>query len=120
MRVYLGGGFRSGWQDRVKSAVTGFKWLDPRECKADRDPKSYTKRDIEWVHGCDVFFANLEESNPGGYDLAFELGVAFEMGKTIILVQDHKRKYWTMPRVVADKVFDRLDDAIQYLQGLQT
>jgi hypothetical protein len=63
-KVYLAGGFRSGWQRRVKESLPDFKYLDPRQHDLS-DPTQYTLWDLEAIRQCDIVFAILEADNPG-------------------------------------------------------
>lgn len=117
-RVYLAGGFRSGWQAIVKAAVPGVRWLDP-SIHHIKDPKKYTQWDLRAIRSSDLVLANMEPSNPGGYALALEVGFAKALGKAILLIDQHeereRRRYFEMVRQVADRRFDTLQAAIVYL-----
>lgn len=122
--VYLAGGFHTNWQDKVMEAVSGFKYLDPRSHNLqDRD--AYTLWDLTAIRACDCMFAYLEESNPGGYALALEIGFAKALGKQILFVdekspQDEKnRRYLGMVRSTAHVVFDSFEEGIDYLKRLE-
>ena len=127
MVVYLCGGLKSGWQDKVKAAVPEAEYKDPREFKAI-DPHDYTRHDIEAINECKVVFAYLERDNPGGMNLAFELGVAVGMctsghAKIIILVDEKSedpqfKRYAEMMRASSDIVTDSLDDAVACLRKI--
>lgn len=113
--VYLAGGFHSRWQDVVRARLPNLEFLDPSQHNIE-SPKVYTAWDLEAVRRCDVLFANMEASNPGGYALALEIGYAKALGKRIYLVDglvDEKaRRYFDMVRQCADLNFRDLESAI--------
>jgi nucleoside 2-deoxyribosyltransferase len=117
--VYLAGGFRSNWQMTAKSAIPEFEWLDPSAHKL-QDPMAYTQWDLDAIRRSDTVLAYLEDTNPGGYALALELGYAKALGKTILLVEFHsddtRRKYFEMVRQVADRRFETLSAALEHLK----
>ncbi|MFN7609952.1 MAG: hypothetical protein ACK5QX_03290, partial [bacterium] len=75
---------------------------------------------------CDWMLAYLEESNPGGYNLAFEIGYAKALGKKVILVDTKStkdeaiRRYTGMLHASADVKSNTLEDALKLLDGLPT
>ena len=72
-KIYLAGGFRSGWQAGVIKQLPGYIFLDPSQHNI-KDPKEYTIWDLEAIRQCDIVLANMEPTNPGGYSLALEIG----------------------------------------------
>lgn len=118
-KVYLAGGFHSGWQDEVYRVLKGCEILDPRKHGLTA-PKDYTEWDLEALQRCDYVLANMEETNPGGYSLALEVGYAKALGKQIIVVDQitdpEIKKYFEMVRQVANIVFNRYDEALAYLK----
>lgn len=123
MKVYLAGGFRSNWQEHVKSAVPMVRYFDPREHNL-QDKAQYTLWDLEAIRHCDVVFAYFEKTNEGGYALALELGFAKALGKRIVLVDeksqfsDTTRRYLGMLHAVAEVVLEDIDEGITFLQSL--
>jgi len=120
MKVYLAGGLRSGWQDKLKKrlALDGITWIDPRNHKL-LDEEQFTPADLAGIKAADVLFAYLEKDNPAGYDLAFEIGYAHALGKTVVLVFEDERKYFRMPVAAADVVFRSLEYGAWYLENLR-
>lgn len=97
-KVFLSGGFRSNWQAKVTDALgDSFVFFNPREHGLDNSD-SYTMWDIHFVKECDIFFAYMESTNPSGYGLCFELGIAYALGKTIILIDERSSKDETFAR----------------------
>jgi hypothetical protein len=123
-KVYLAGGFRSGWQDRVIAGVSRFSFFDPR-VHGLQDNGHYTLWDLEAIRRSDLVFAYLEATNPGGYALALEVGFAKALGKRIILVDEkgaadeHAGRSLGMAHAVADVSFRTFDEGFQYLQLLE-
>ena len=121
-KVYLAGGFRSGWQAQAAARLAGsFELLDPSAHNI-LDPAEYTRWDLEAVRKSDIVLANMEASNPGGYSLALEVGFAKALGKRIIMVDQVEepsvRRYFEMVRQCSDRVFPTLEDALDYLSSL--
>jgi hypothetical protein len=122
--VYLAGGFNSNWQDRLLLEFSGkVGFVDPRK-HALPDPKNYNSWDLLGVRSCVVVFAYLENSNPGGYALALELGYGKAMGKLVIFVEEaesdttERSKRLGMLRETADYHAVGLEAGMKILQSL--
>lgn len=125
-KVYLAGGFKTGWQERLISTVgeDTFLWLDP-SAHGIEDPALYTFWDLNAIKDSDVVFAYLEHSNPAGYALCLEIGYALALGKTVILVDEKKsvfgaysEKYMDMARHAATIAFTNLSQGVEFLKNL--
>jgi len=122
-KVYLAGGFKSGWQDQVIKSLPDFDYLDPRshglENKAD-----YTAWDLEAIRRSDVIFAYLESSNPGGYALALEVGYAKALGKFVVFVDEKSpadpttARYLEMISETADVSVKSIAEGITFMQKI--
>ena len=110
MKIYLAGGMRSGWQDRLSE----FDVIDPRTHGLS-DPEEYTAWDMAGVRECDIVFAYLEKSNPSGLGMAFEIGYALGLGKRVIFVNEKKDKYAKILECACIN-FDTLEEGIKYLE----
>ena len=117
MKVYLSGGMRSGWQDRVKKNCPDIDFIDPR-AHGLGDPDQYTLWDLLGVSVCDILFAYMEDDNPSGFGLTFEVGYAKALGKRIVLVDEQMHKYMAIVRASADVVLSSLDEGIELLCSL--
>lgn len=126
IKVYLAGGFKSNWQEKVREALPQLIYFDPRQHNL-QDPKQYTQWDIDAIEECDIVFAYMEQSNPAGYALALEIGYAkgfyFYTDKIVILIhddpQDGKRwHYFEMVHQLCDYVFVDIDSGITCLKGM--
>jgi hypothetical protein len=123
MAVYLAGGTRSNWQDIVTASLPEFTVIDPRSHHL-ADERAYTAWDLEAIRQSTWILAHLEATNPGGYNLALELGYAKALRKKIILVDEKSAKdhgthrHTGMLRAIADITPHTLDEAITFLKGL--
>ncbi|UPL05444.1 hypothetical protein PisoF_01092 [Pseudomonas sp. IsoF] len=121
-KIYLAGGFRSGWQAVVKSKLQGFELLDPSAHDIE-DPVEYTRWDLAAVRDSEIVLANMEASNPGGYSLALEVGFAKALGKPIYLVDQIEdpslSRYFEMVRQCSNRVFRSLNEAIEYIATME-
>lgn len=107
-RIYLCGGFRSGWQDKVIKILSDkYDFFDPRNGSSP-----YTFTDLDGIKNSNIILAYLEEDNPGGYAGAFEMGYAYALGKTIILISE--KDHTKMLKDVSLS-FNTLMEAIEYL-----
>ncbi len=118
-KIYLAGGFRSGWQDHV-STFKSFDYVDPRSHNLGEESQ-FTFCDFEAIRQSDWIFANLETTNPGGYNLALEVGFARALGKRVIVVDEKSSgsqavsRQLSMLRSSADVYFESFQEAIAYL-----
>ena len=121
MRVYLAGGFHSGWQDEVKAQVSGVEFLDPRNHKLQSSAE-YTAWDLNAISEYDWLFAFLESSNPSGYALALEIGFAKACAKKILLVDEKSptnevlARHLAMLHACADVSLPTLNAAVAFLK----
>lgn len=122
-KVYLAGGMRSEWRDRVKAECKGFIYFCPadKERSGQMSLDEYATWDLHYVRQADVVFGHMESSNPSGIGLACEIGVAYGLGKTVILVLEPNNKhtddkYLAFLKKVANITFSQLEEAISYLQ----
>ncbi len=121
-KVFLSGGFKSNWQSKVIEQLNDqFIFFNPREHGLEHSD-FYTTWDIHYVKECDILFAYMEESNPSGYGLAFELGLAYSLNKTIILVDEKSKtsesfaRYFKILYKPSGVVLDNLNDGIEYIR----
>jgi len=121
-RVYLSGGFRSNWQDRLISELSDdFVFLNPR-AHGLTDPSEYWTWDVHFVRHCDILFAYMDNDNPSGYGLALEVGLALGLNKTIILVDDRSKHdpkfemYFKIVHKSANVVLPSLEEGISFLR----
>lgn len=106
MIVYLAGGLRpTELRDQVK-AVWSLEHtvIDPAECPhvAEED---YTAWKLAAISRADVVVAFMEDDNPSGYGMAFEVGFAYALGKRVVFydrLTDNRRPYFGMVRSVSE------------------
>jgi hypothetical protein len=122
-KVFLSGGFRSNWQTKVIDTLGDkFIFFNPREHGLEHSDY-YTSWDIHFVKECDIFFGYMEASNPSGYGLAFELGVAYALNKTIILVDEKSMedeifaRYFKIVYKPSGVILNSLNEAIDFLKS---
>jgi hypothetical protein len=121
-KVFLSGGFKSNWQKVLTDQLQDrFIFFNPREHGLD-DAHLYTTWDIHYVRECDFFFAYMEATNPSGYGLAFELGLAYALEKTIILIDERSpvdptfAKYYRILHKPSGAVFSNMAEGIEFLK----
>ncbi len=121
-KVYLAGGFRTNWQEKVSNACgDALLIFNPREHGLEVDSTQYTAWDLFHVKHCDIFFGYMEATNPSGLGLCLELGYAKALGKTTVLIDEKSLKdasfarYFKMARDASDVVFENLEDGIKFL-----
>ena len=116
--VYLAGDSKSGWQARVCKAIQDLQLLDPSKHDL-ADPKELTRWGLQAIRDSDVVLGYLDKEDQNGHALAFELGYAKALGKTILLVHENgagdEDTYFQTVREVADFCFDSLGEAVSYL-----
>lgn len=122
-KVYLAGGFRSNWQKNViDSTKSSFVFFNPREHGLEKNPTLYTTWDLFHVRKSDIIFAYMESTNPSGYGLTLEIGLAKALNKTVILVDEKSstnqafKKYFNIVRESSDMVFESLEEGINFLK----
>lgn len=114
MIVYLAGGMKDGWQERIVPFLDGHEILDPRSWGSP-DPAVYTARDLEGIRKADCLLVHMSSSNPSGFGLSVELGYAYALGKRIIFCDeiegDWRSGYFGMHRQMATVVCRDLEFA---------
>lgn len=120
-KVYLAGGFRSNWQQRIVNQLSDkFIFINPRGHGLE-DADLYSAWDIHFIRECDILFGFMEQTNPSGYGLAFEIGLSYGLNKTIILVDERSPSdpvfgnYYKLVQFPCSAVFSNLSDGIKFL-----
>jgi nucleoside 2-deoxyribosyltransferase len=124
-RVFLSGGFKSNWQDKVINRFErNFIFSNPRTHGLSKNLE-YTAWDVHYIKQCDILFAYMEDSNPSGYGLTFEVGLAYALNKTIILVDEKSpndewfKKHFELVRVSSNIIFDDLEEGLDFLNSFK-
>ena len=120
-KVYLAGGFHSGWDDHAVSQMPSWECVQPK-LSGLKEMHEFTPWDLGHISTSDAILCYVEADNPG-MNWMFELGYARARGKYIVLVvdDDYYRKrgvpqrYIGMALASADVVIHNLDDAILHL-----
>lgn len=109
MKVYLSGGFKTGWQEEVTGEILRLRpdaeIADPRENRF-HDPAYYSKWNMKNIADCDLLFAYMEHDNPGIANVAFEIGFAAALGKKIILINEKGQRFAELMHQVSDTFGD--------------
>jgi nucleoside 2-deoxyribosyltransferase len=119
-KVYLAGGFYSGWQDKIISGIEGMAFFDARTHNYD-DPEKYTDWDLTAIRNADLVFAYFEETNPTGYGLMLEVGFAKALNIPVILVDEKSQKDTEFGKKIgmlhasSSVVFDNFEDGYNHL-----
>jgi len=113
-KVFLSGGLHSNWQDVVMTAVPGCIFLDPRSWQSG----NFFRKDLKGVDECDILFAYLEKSNPGGYGLCIEISRAEAKGKFIIFVNEKDDKYLKFAEEISNIVTYSFAKGVKFLNIL--
>ena len=117
MLIYLAGGMKSNWQDKVMTACHSHEFIDPRKHGLTSE-KKYTDWDLSGVRASDLIIAYMDSENPSGYGLSLEVGYAHAYHKPIWYVCEDKtdrQRYFGMVRACSTKLFDSLESAIKEL-----
>ena len=117
MIVYLAGGMKSQWQDKVIQSCQKHQFIDPRT-HGLTDEREYTRWDLAGIVHSDLVLAYMDTENPSGYGLCLEVGYAYAMDVPVLYVcedtQDRQR-YFGMVRACSSRVFTSLNEAIAHL-----
>lgn len=115
----MAGGFRSGWQDRIMKRFPEHTYLDPRS-HGLKEEKDYTEWDLNAIRKSDLIIAYLEDTNPAGHNMMFELGYALALSIPFILISDNEQfdRYIGMPRVSSNTYYTNFEKAIENLHKI--
>jgi len=91
MKIYLSGGFHSGWQEEVKRKCPKYDYFDPNVDADQRFAYRWTAQEIEGMKTCGLVFAYFELDNPSGLGLAKEIGWATMLDIPVWYVDEHER-----------------------------
>ena len=117
MKIYLAGGMHSGWQDDVIARYPDIEFLDPRS-HGLTDVREYTREDMNMIKKCDAIIAYLEKDNPGGFQMAFEIGYfvgLHDPHTCLVYFVDEKQRYTGMLRVQSSLTFDSMAQLYRHI-----
>ena len=117
MIIYLAGGMKSKWQDKVIAACPQHEFIDPRN-HGLVDENEYTDWDLAGIRKSDLVLAYMDTDNPSGYGLCLEVGYAKALNIPVWYVCEDtsgRQKYFGMVRACAKRMPFSLDDACEEL-----
>jgi hypothetical protein len=119
--IYLAGGMKNPWRDKVKARFPNAVFLDPTK-HGLLDERQYTIWDLSAIARSEIVFGYMDADNPSGFELLFEMGYAFAHNKLMIFVNEKREMdpYCGMVRTVADGAYGNLDQGIDALEMLLT
>jgi nucleoside 2-deoxyribosyltransferase len=115
--IYLAGGMKSSWQDKVISAFPEYSFRDPRTHHL-QDEKGYTEWDLRGIRESQLVLAYMDASNPSGFGLCLEVGYAYALDREVWYVCEDevpRQRYFGMVRACSARLFSSLDSAIYAL-----
>jgi nucleoside 2-deoxyribosyltransferase len=122
-KVYLAGGMRIDWRERIKKECRGLVFFCPVDKETSRamTVDEYGTWDLHYIKQADIVFGYMERTNPSGIGLACEIGMAYGIGKTVILVLEKDSQHFpdeklAFMRKVAHITFSDLQEGINYLK----
>lgn len=117
LRVYLSGGMHSDWRWQVRRGCPDHVYIHPEDHNLAL-PMDYAMADILGIRQCDVVLAYMEGDNPSGIGLAFEVGYALALGKTVILVNESSAPYFGILDASVTNTCKDLPEAVRVLRAL--
>ncbi len=121
-KVYLAGGMRGEWREQIKKECKGLIIFCPvdKESSQTMTVDEYGTWDLHYIKQADIVFGYMERTNPSGIGLACEMGLAYGLGKTVILVLEKNSQHFAdenleFLRKVAHITFAELREGIDYL-----
>ena len=127
-KIYLAGGFKSDWANKVKQCSNNIDWINPKDKEFKNNDRvvmnvnEYGKWDLHFIKQSDILFVYIERTNTSCIGLCCEAGFAKGLGKTVITViepnhETIKDNYLSFVTQVSDIVFDTLEDGVKYLKS---
>lgn len=116
LNVFLSGGTKGDWQDKVKNAIPDCFCFDPRDAGKLDTMKAIAELERDWLDSCDILFFYFENSNPSGLGSAFEVGYIVSKGIPVIFVDEKKTSHSEWLGVHCNEVFHDLDNGISSLK----
>ena len=127
-KVYLAGGFKSGWMNNIELSVEGIEVVNPMRKEYSGDVRvsmnvvEYATWDKHYIKRSDIVFAYVERTNPSCIGVSAEIGYAKGLGKTVILVLESnnetiKDSYLQFLTSMADITFSDFESGLDYLRS---
>ena len=117
MRVFLSGGTRGDWQDRVIAKCPGAEYWDPRTLR-DNDMTRIATTERQWLDETDVLFVCIEADNPSGLGSAFEMGYAIARSKPVLFVDEKRTRHTEWLGVHCLRTVPSLQEGIALLREM--
>lgn len=110
-RVYLGGGFRGNWHERVEKALgPEFLSISPKDSGL-KSPEWFTPMDLGLIELSDIMFVYLQTSNPG-LNVIFEAGYAKRAHVPIVVAMDED---YCTSRGIPERYIGMLFECAEYV-----
>jgi nucleoside 2-deoxyribosyltransferase len=89
MKVYLAGGMKQEWRNKIKDEciTANIHFFDPTKTGL-HEVNEYTFWDLLAIKNCDLVFAYFEKTNTSGIGMACEIGYAIALGKPVLLLNE--------------------------------
>ena len=119
-KIYLSGGMHGTWQDYLIERYPHIEFFDPRST-GFTSPALYTQWDMEKIRESDAVIAYLQETNPSGVGLAYEVGYALGLGKEVYFIREKTDKYFDIvgsASTLRTFGFEAFDKMIQLLDRI--
>ena len=109
--IYLSGGLHSGWQEKFNHLPV----IDPRKHRLT-DVIDIQKWMIDRIKEASIVVCYLDKQNPGGYSMAFEIGVASALNKPVYIVDKKQEKYFAITKA-STREFDTIEELIEAIES---
>lgn len=116
IRVFLSGGTKGNWQDRVRESIPDCYCHDPREAGKLTTMREIAELERKWLDESDILFFFFESSNPSGLGSAFEVGYCISKGIPVIFVDEKRTSHSEWLGVHCNYVYHTLEEGIASLQ----
>lgn len=117
MKLFLSGGTRGDWQDKVKRRFPALSFFDPRTLRG-LQMKEIADTERGWLDECDALFFYFERDNPSGLGSAFEVGYCVAKGIPVIFVDEKQTSHSEWLGIHCMQVYDDFEEGINALGNL--
>lgn len=118
LAVFLSGGTRAPWRDRVVQSLGGVTFFDPKTLWGAPTMAQIANTERAWLDKSDAVFFYFEESNPSGLGSAFEVGYAVARGMPVVFVDEKQTHYTEWLGTHCSYVTHDLTDGIKALHRI--
>lgn len=124
LKIYLAGGMRTTWQQRVIDTCPEHIYYNPQANYSNGNDtlQKYGAWDLSHIKMSDMVIGYMEKTHPSGFGLACELGYAKGLGKTVILCiekdnQFNDYRYLAFMELFADIVFYDFEELLKFYKS---